>query len=299
MNPKNPTTQPPLVSTITATYNMGHYVGLAIDSILAQNYPALEVIVIDDGSTDDTRNILSRYHNDSRVRIIHQENYGQTKAKNRGIKEALGKYIAFCDADDQWLPDKLSQQIPVLEAHNGYAVSYGDVLYVDSDDKELPTPEFKRYSGKITGPLLLDNFVTFNTTVLHRAIIEDIGAFDESLTMSIDYDLWLRVSLRYPFFYLPRPLVRYRVWEGQMSHRTDERFVNIFKVMNNFFANSPACLSAAEIRRGWAHTYVSRGRWHTVQKKHLPAMHDFARAFFYRPHDLRLWKNVARLMLGR
>lgn len=289
----------PLVSVITASYNMGQYVGMAIDSILTQEYPNIEAIVIDDGSTDDTQKNLTKYRCDPRVKIIYQENAGQTKAKNRGLKEAKGKYIAFCDADDQWMPNKLNLQIPSLENYHGFAVSYSDFIRVDSMGNQLPTRAVKRYSGKITSRLLMDNFIPFNTVVLHKDILEDVGPFDESLTMSIDYDLWLRVSVKYSFIYLPLPLIKYRVWQGQMSHRTDERFNNLFKVMNKFFANNSENLSSSEIRKNWANTYVNRGRWRVSQKKYRLALQDFYRAFLYRPYYLPLWKSLAKLMLNR
>ena len=100
----------PLVSVVTASFNMGQYVCQAVDSVLSQVYPNLQVIVVNDGSTDDTKERLSRYHQDQRVEIIHQENQGQTVAKNRGLEAATGKYIGFCDADNVWLPNKLSRR---------------------------------------------------------------------------------------------------------------------------------------------------------------------------------------------
>ncbi|HPF70043.1 MAG TPA: glycosyltransferase family A protein, partial [Candidatus Krumholzibacteria bacterium] len=103
-------TSTPLVSVVCASYNMGQYVGEAVDSVLAQDYPALEMIVVDDGSTDDTQQRLARFAGDARVKVIRQENQGQTVAKNRGLKEATGDLIGFCDADNRWMPGKLARQ---------------------------------------------------------------------------------------------------------------------------------------------------------------------------------------------
>jgi glycosyltransferase involved in cell wall biosynthesis len=289
----------PLVSVVMATYNMGQYVEQAVRSVLEQDYPAVEVIVVDDGSTDHTPAVLSQFAGDARVRAMRQENAGQTVAKNRGWRAAQGKYIGFCDADNLWLPGKLALQVPLLEARGGFAVSYGDIQLVDGNNNDLPNPKVKRYSGKITGLLLVDNFVTFNTTLVPGHLLEEAGGFDESLRMGIDYDLWLRLSVKYPFQYLAQPLVRYRIWGGQMSNRLAERFENCFRLLERFLEQNPGSVSPAEAARGWAHTYVSRGRWRASQGDYRLALSDYAKAFQYRPGDLRLWKSVARLILGR
>lgn len=289
----------PLVSVVTASYNMGRYVGLAVDSVLAQDYPALEIIVVDDGSTDDTSAVLSRYRDDPRVKLIFQENAGQTVAKNRGVQAARGEYIAFCDADNLWLPNKLSRQIELFNEHNDIAVVYGDISLIDADGQPLPTTQAKRYSGKITGRLLIDNFVTFNTAVVSRKVMTAVGGFDESLRMGIDYDLWLRISVKHTFHYIAEPLVRYRIWGGQMSNRQEERLSNCFRLLNNFLEKYPESVTAAEVARGWAHTYVSRGLLRASQQKYLNALEDYYKAFSYRPCDLRLWKSIAKLLIGR
>lgn len=289
----------PLVSVITASYNMGKYVGLAVDSVLAQDYPALEIIVVDDGSTDDTSAVLAKYRDDPRVNLIRQENAGQTVAKNRGVQSARGEYIAFCDADNLWLPNKLSRQMEFFNDHGNLAVVYGDISLIDADGRPLPTTQARRYSGKITGRLLVDNFVTFNTAVVSKQVMTAVGWFDESLRMGIDYDLWLRISVDHTFLYLAEPLVLYRIWGGQMSNKQEERLSHCFKLLKNFLEKHPESVTSKEVARGWAHTYVSRGQLRASQKKYLAALDDYFRAFRYRPHDLRLWKSVVKLLIGR
>jgi len=289
----------PLVSVVVATYNMGRYVCTAVDSVLQQDYPELEVVVVDDGSTDDTAERLARYGGDARVRIFRQDNAGQTVAKNRGLSEARGEMVGFCDADNYWLQGKLRTQINAFSQRPDLGVVYGELKFIDGEGNNLPASTVTRYSGRITAQLLLDNFVTFNTTLVPRRILEEIGGFDESLSMAIDYDLWLRISVRYEFLYLPRPLVAYRIWNGQMSHRTGERFDNFFRLFEKFLANHGDCVTSAEIRKGWAHTYVSRGRWRASQKQYVGALSDYTRAFRYRPHDIRLLKSLTKLALGK
>lgn len=289
----------PLVSVVCACYNMGRYVREAVDSVLAQDWPAVEVIVVDDGSTDETPAALAAYADDPRVVIIRQANAGQTAAKNAGLRAARGEYVGFCDADNAWLPGKLARQVPLLRANPRVGVVYGDVALIDGEGRPLPTPPVKRYGGRITGRLLEDNFVTFNTTLLPRRVVAEFGGFDESLRMAIDYDLWLRVSTRYEFLYLPEPLVRYRIWGGQMSHRTEERFASFVRLLERFLATHPGAVTAAEVRRGWAHTYVSRALWRARNGQPREAWRDFGRALRRRPWDARLWRSAAAVALGR
>lgn len=289
----------PLVSVVIATYNMGQYVSTAIDSVLQQDYPELEVVIVDDGSTDDTPERLAQYKEDRRVRAFQQDNAGQTVAKNRGLRETRGELIGFCDADNYWLQGKLPTQVNAFAQRPDLGVVYGELKFIDGEGNDLPAPSIKRHSGRITAQLLLDNFVTFNTTLIPRQILEEVGGFDESLRMAIDYDLWLRISVRYEFLYLPQPLVAYRIWGGQMSHRTGERFDNFFRLFEKFLANYGDCVTPAEIRKGWAHTYVSRGRWRASQKQYAGALSDYFQAFRYRPHDIRLLKSMTKLVLGK
>lgn len=289
----------PLVSVITATYNMGRYVGEAVDSVLAQEWPALEAIVVDDGSTDDTPSVLEGYAADPRVRVIRQANAGQTAAKNAGLRAARGEFVGFCDADNAWLPGKLARQVPLLQARPAAGVVYGDIALMDGEGRTLPTPPVKRHGGRITEPLLLSNFVTFNTALLPRRVLEEVGGFDETLRMAIDYDLWLRVSTRYEFIYLPEPLARYRIWGGQMSHRTEERFANFVRLFERFLAAHPDAVTPAQARRAWAVNYAQRAASRAARGNWTGALRDYWRAMRHRPHDGFVWRSAARTLLGR
>jgi len=288
----------PLVSVVTATYNMGRYVAEAVDSVLGQTYPAVQAVVVDDGSTDDTADVLARYADDARVKIVRQANAGQTVAKNRGLAACDGVYVGFCDADNAWLPDKLAVQVPLLESRAEPVVVYGDVQFMDGEGRDIPTPRPQRPSGRITGRLLRDNFVPFNTCVLPRATLEEFGGFDESLSMAIDYDLWLRISTRYEFVHVDRVLARYRTWSGQMSHRTGERLDNALRMMNNFLDRHGDAVTPAEAARAWSYTLTTRGRWLASQGRRADALADYRAALSRRPTDLRAWKSLLRLVVG-
>lgn len=288
----------PLVSIITATYNMANYVADTIDSLLAQTHPAVECVVVDDGSTDHTQDVLARYADDARVKIVRQENAGQTVAKNHGLREAAGDFIGFCDADDLWRPDKLARQLPHFQDET-VGVVYGNFQFIDGEGRPIATDRPATYSGRITDKLLVDNFVHFPTALVRREIIDAAGGFDESLSMGIDFDLWLRISVDHDFLYLPDILVDYRIWSGQMSHRTGERLDNAFKLMRRFLADHPDSVSNAARRRAWSYTYVSRARWRRRQGERSGAVADFGRAFAQRPWDRRLWASIAKILLRR
>lgn len=288
----------PLVSVVTATYNMAQYVVEAVDSVLGQTYPNMEAVVVDDGSTDNTQEVLAKYADDPRVKIIHQENAGQTVAKNRGLADCTGDFIGFCDADNAWLPDKIATQLKAFEGDNPPGVVYGDLQFIDDKGADLPTPHVDRPSGRITGRLLADNFVPFNTCLVPRDILTEVGGFDESLSMAIDYDLWLRISTRHDFLHLPQVLARYRIWGGQMSHRTGERLDNALRMMEKFLRNHGDSVSNTEARRAWAFTYTTRGRWLGRVGRRSEAMFDFQAAIEKYPLDARAWKSLFRLFLG-
>jgi len=292
-------TDSPLVSVVMAAYNNGQYVREAADSVLAQDYPALELVIVNDGSQDDTRDVLARYDDDPRVTVIHQENAGQTAAKNNGLAATRGELVGFCDADNIWLPGKLARQVPALLARPEVGVVYGEISLIDAEGQPLPPVTRTRHSGRITAPLLLDNFVTFNTTLVRGEIIRGQGGFDERLRMGIDYELWLRISVEHEFLYQPEPAVGYRIWGGQMSHRTGERMENFFRLLENFLERHPGVVPPAQARRAWAHSLTTRGRWLASVGRRGEAWADYRRALGYRPHDLRLWKGIVRLVIGR
>lgn len=293
-------TDRPLVSVITASYQMGDYVAEAVRSVLAQDDARVECIVVNDGSTDHTREVLDALAaEDARVTVIHQENLGQTVAKNRGWRASRGEFIGWCDADNRWRPGKLRRQLAAFGEHPDVGVVYGDLQLIDGQGNPRPNPPIKRYSGRITGKLLIDNFVTFNTTLMRRSLMEEMDGFDEKLRMGIDYELWLRISLEHDFLHLAEPLVDYRIWEGQMSHRTEDRMAAFFELLERFLAEHPDKIAAADARLAWAHSLATRGRYRAAVGRKQDAWSDFMAALRHRPWDVRTIKSIGRMILGR
>jgi glycosyltransferase involved in cell wall biosynthesis len=287
-----------LVSVIIATYNMGQFLPMAVKSVLDQTYSNLEVHVVDDGSFDHTRGTIKGFLVDKRVKYHYQANHGRASARNRGIRESKGEYIAFLDADDMWMPRKLEKQLPLFDAAGVIGVIYSSGICMNEKGEVIPAAEPIRYHGKIAGRLLVENCVPFDSAVVRRECFDVVGEFDESLRMGDDYDLWLRISAKYEFNYLNEPTFYYRVWSGQVSKNYLGRYEWGIKIMKNFLETHPNLIDEETVKEAWAHTYVGRGDClMSFEKDRLKAFKDYLRALRYKPTYLPAWKEIVRLLL--
>lgn len=287
-----------LVSVVIATYNRSKYLPVAIRSVLQQTYSNFEIHVVDDGSTDDTPIVMRQFATNHAIRYHRQNNGGQAKAKNVGIKEAKGDYVAFLDADDMWVSDKLEKQLPCFENSPNVGVVYTNVQCIDEEGHLLPTPSRAHYTGRITGPLLIDNFVTGMASIVRKECFEEVGVFDESLPMGIDYDLWLRISVKYEFAYLNHVTYLYRQWPGQMSHNHSKRYECAVAIMSHFLEKNPGLVERRIVNRAWAHTYVGRGEsLITMDNSAYEAFKYYLKALKVCPAYVPAWKQIVKLLL--
>ncbi|MBN2468637.1 MAG: glycosyltransferase [Deltaproteobacteria bacterium] len=207
----------PIVSVIIPTFNRRDFVKEAIESVLRQDLPAHEVIVIDDGSTDDTEVIIRYYDN---VAYYCQENRGISRARNHGLSRARGEYIAFLDSDDLWMPNKLSEQLREMEKNPDLKVSYTDEVWIRNGVRVNPRKKHQKYSGWIFERCLPLCIISPSSVMLKREVFGTVGTFDENLPVCEDYDLWLRVSARFPILFIDQKLIVKRGGhEDQLSHR--------------------------------------------------------------------------------
>jgi glycosyltransferase involved in cell wall biosynthesis len=207
----------PLVSVVIPTHNRAHYITEAIDSVLAQTYPQVEIIVIDDGSTDNTRDVVLAYGN--RVRYIHQPNFNQgpAAALNRGIRDARGTYIALLDDDDVWQRDKLALQIPVLEQDPALGF-LGTDLYITDASGRIVSRWGKPPEVPATFAGLIDyNMLGNSSVVIRKTVVDSVGGFDANLRTTQDYDLWLRMAKVARFACLGVPTTLWRI-HGNNKH---------------------------------------------------------------------------------
>jgi glycosyltransferase involved in cell wall biosynthesis len=213
-------TEPPLVSVVIPTYNYGHCVAEAVDSALAQTYPAVEVLVVDDGSTDDTRARLAPYGD--RIRYIHQPNRGLSAARNTGIRNANGTFVALLDSDDTFHPRKLELQMRYLSSHP--EVPFLAACSVDGVTRppwpELPEqPAVRRV--KLEELVVRTRFGSCGV-VVRKDCFDRVGLFDESLRSVEDRDMWIRLAARFPIALMQTPLWWYRSQPGSMSRNAEK-----------------------------------------------------------------------------
>lgn len=202
-----------LVSIIIPSWNTASYVREAVDSALAQTYPNCEIIVVDDGSTDDTKAVLEPYVRTKKITYIYQANTGLSGARNAGIKASRGEFIALLDSDDIFLPEKIAEQVTYLNEHPACDVSYCNLYHFWDGESALLRLNYEYYSGDDVLPHLLHmNFIAPLSVVLRRSVIERFGAFDENLKRSEDLEFWLRLAhggARIEF--LPKRLAKLRM----------------------------------------------------------------------------------------
>jgi glycosyltransferase involved in cell wall biosynthesis len=198
----------PQVSAIIPTYNRGWVLREAIDSVLAQTYPRLELIVVDDGSSDDTPSILTAYG--EQLRTLRQPNRGVSAARNAGVAAARGELIAFLDSDDLWLPEKITAQVDYFQEHPQSWICQTQELWIRRGRRVNPKQRHRKAGGMIFMRSLELCLVSPSAVMLRRELLERVGGFDEALPACEDYDLWLRISCRYPVGLIDRPLIQKR-----------------------------------------------------------------------------------------
>lgn len=199
----------PLVSVVIPAFNRAFILPEALDSVLAQTYKDFEVIVVDDGSTDNTEEVLQPYIQRRGVRFLVQANQGPAAARNRGIEAARGKYVAFLDSDDLWLPIKLSVQIPRMEAHPEAVMSYGNVLNFTPETGAVRLRYRRKAmrSGDLYHLLVYKKILCLpSTVVVRKEVAQRVGGFDEALRRSEDRDFSIRMARQGPFLGSPEPV---------------------------------------------------------------------------------------------
>jgi len=216
------------VSVVIPAYNAGQYIRAAIESVLAQTRPADEVIVVNDGSSDDTRAIVNSYA--PRVRLVSQENQGPSVARNTGVQAASSEFIAFLDADDQWLPQKIAVQLEAIRSIPGAVLCYTSLLlnHSDMDDPGMDRPDGLQTiqpaaaTADLPDRLRLGNpGILPSCVMLPRAAFLQAGGFPHHLTIGEDWALWLRLIALGPFCVVDEPLTRYRVSNAGISSDPD------------------------------------------------------------------------------
>lgn len=201
----------PTVSIVIPTLNRAHLIGRAIKSVLAQTYQDIEIIVVDDGSIDETERVIQECGNERIKYIKHKKTKGPGAARNAGIEASSGYYIAFLDSDDEWMPTKIEAQIRLFKNRNKkIGLVYTGVEIIDQNKKIVIEKVLCKYKGFVFDKILSTNFIVGSSTIMiKRRVLDKAGQFDEYLPSCEDWDLWIRVARYYEFDFVPDLLVKH------------------------------------------------------------------------------------------
>ncbi len=225
----------PKVSVIIPAYNKAELTRRTVDSVLGQTYSDIEIIVVDDGSKDHTRVAMAAYGH--KIKYVYKENGGACSARNEGIRQASGQYIALLDCDDLYVPAKIEQSVRYLQDRPDAGFVHTAAYFIDAQDKKLDTyshPQ-SRLRGGALKRLILKNFICNSTVVARRECFTKAGLFDESIFVPADWDMWLRLSEVAAPGYIDEPLTMYRVTDNYTFNKTEQSRMEESKVIAKFF----------------------------------------------------------------
>jgi len=284
------------VSVVIPTYNCARYIAETLESVLRQSLRPHEIIVVDDGSTDDPQRVLEQYRD--RIIYIYQENAGEPAARNTGIRQARGDFIAFLDADDLWLPDKLKFQMDYFEKHPEVALVYSDMkLFDETGIVHESVKEWLKMSppsGYVFRELFAETLFGSGTVILRKACVERVGFFDEAFLVGSDYEMWLRMARHFKFGYVDKPLLMYRHHATMATRGLGRALQNGIpwegKVINKILTLFPEAekeLGRSAVRRRLARPYLYLGVSWLNHGDHIEARRLFGRSLRQWPWSLR------------
>jgi glycosyltransferase involved in cell wall biosynthesis len=282
----------PRVSVVIPAYNSAPSLRGAIQSVLDQTYRDSEILVIDDGSTDDTECVVRSFGD--RVCYLKQENRGVSAARNHGIKVSRAPYVAFLDSDDLWLPGKLAEQIPLLDRDPEVGLVYSDWAVVSEENVLEPSylSNLHAGSGYVFNELLQSGFILTSGTVVRRSCLDEVGDFDEALSITQDYDLWLRICYRWKIALVNKPLLIKKSRDGSLSSNllktATERIALFEKVLRTFPDMTPR--SRRLVKHQLAINYWDVGYDHYDRMLFKEARKNFASSLAYD------WRNGRALL---
>lgn len=264
----------PKVSILIPAYNAMEYLPATINSVLSQTYRNFEVVVVNDGSTDNVEAWINSLP-DRRVRLVSQPNQGLASARNTGLNHAKGDYIAFIDADDIWLPNKLERQVHLLDTQPEIGLVYTWIALIDGAGKPQGKLRKNYAKGDVWVPLTTHNIVECGSVALvRRECFDKVGLFDESLPLSCseDWDMWLRIAAHYSFGLVAKPLVQYRCHANNLSSRWQAMEKSFEIVLKKAFEAAPEAMQGyknrsygfAKLRVAWKALQHSGGDYETA-----------------------------------
>jgi len=280
----------PRVSIIIPTYNRAHLIVECLESVLSQTYGDYEVIVVDDGSTDNTEDVIKPYLD--RIRYIKQENKGNAGARNSGIDLAKGEILAFNDSDDLWFPDKLEKQVDYLDKHSEVDMVCGNGVFFGNHKLEGKNvvPEKRSVPLERNGVTLSDIFMKSSlrtpTMVVRRKVFDVVGGFDPDFKVCVDLDFAFRVLMQFSVAFMNEPLFKLRKHDGHVGGDSERRTLYNIKAIEKLLTNYPEArdiIGEENINRRLAYRYYRLGNITRKKGRKEEARKAYKKALSYRP----------------
>jgi len=289
----------PLVTVIIPAYNAEQFIGQAISSALSSRDVSVEVIVIDDGSSDGTWRVLEAFGD--RLRKFRQERGGPYRARNLGAEMARGEWLAFLDADDDWMPGKLAAQLALVDDRTDFVytdrLNFGDLSRV----KERQSDSVTLWDGDVFEPLLLGNFITLSSVMMRKTRFQELGGFSVERRGVQDWDLWLRFAAEGGKVKLcTEPVTRYRIHSEQMTNDAEQRAADREAVLRRALASDRGqAVRRAVVRRAFAGLWELAAQQAAASADRRQAIGFFLRSAAYWPGNMRVYKGIVKCALGR
>lgn len=291
-----------MVSVIIPTYNRVNLVVQAVDSVLAQTCKEFELIVVDDGSTDNTREVIAGYGD--RVRYVYQDNAGVYAARNHGIGLSTGSFIAFLDSDDVWEKDKLACQLDLLIKYPEYAAVHTASSTIDKNGRIIESvvnPQRQSHDGKVFDEFFEHNMsvILLSTVMMRRECFDKIGLFDEHSPVATDHFFFLRLAFYYQIAFIDEPLVRYRLTDGSLSRRNVlENVTWREELLREFIEEFDGYFSVRSdlVKKKWKSFYYDAG-----MKLYYGGEYKAARTYLQKVlwHEKKVWVYYLRALIKR
>jgi len=293
----------PKVTVLIPSYNAAHFLPISMESALSGTYQDFEIIVVDDGSVDNTKVVVQSFMNKypGKVHYFWQENKGLAEARNTGIARSKGEYLALLDADDQWLPHRLQEGVKILDQDSSIGLVHGNITNIDADNKEINTPKRNASppSGSIFDNIFLRKMDIYCPTVLfRRSCCQQVGMFDINLTRlgCEDRDLWLRIAQKYKIVYIDKVLSYYRITPQSMSNNLKKMLEARLYVIDKYCPKDDQ--SKRRLRnKAISKIYRDRGDGFLLQQDFTNARLEYIQAIKHDPLAFWPWVNGLKALL--
>lgn len=287
----------PSISVVIPTYNRANYLALSVQSVLEQDVPVLEILIVDDGSSDDTAEVVARLPGP--IRYLPQKNAGPAAARNRGIRAAEGDWVALLDSDDLWEPGKLRRQLELANADPRIGMVHGAARIIDQAGKLTGVLWSKpSYRGDCFEQLSIANGVNASSVLVKRTLLEQVGGYDERFVALENWELWLRLSRHCHFAYSEQPLSRYRLHGGNLikDHSRTRRAYEL--LLQKHMETTPPPPRVLR-RRAYARFYEAFADGHVGRGEYGQAQALFLKSLFLEPFQPDIWWRLFRVTTAR